>query len=341
MDINNRRYTGSKFKLINWISEVLRKHCLECSSMFDVFGGTGIVTASLIDEYDHFIINDFLFSNEVIYKAFFGKEGYNYDVVKSIAEEYKELDYKSLCDNYVSKNYGDKYFRYEDAKAIGYIREDLEIKKNNQEINEKEFNILLASLLYSFDRCANTVGHYEAYIKNKQIRTKFEFDLIEPIDIKGKRVSIYRQDSNELAKEVKADIAFIDPPYNSRQYSRFYHVMENITKWEKPQLSGVAMKPPEENMSEYCRNNAVRAFKDLIDSLDVKYIAVTYNNTYNSKSSSSRNKITLDEIENILGTKGETIVYEKDHQCFNAGKTEFNGHKELLFITKVGKINAK
>ena len=43
------------------------------------------------------------------------------------------------------------------------------------------------------------------------------------------------------------------------------------------------MKPPAENMSEYCRNSAAAQFADLVDNLDVKYIAVTYNNTYNSK----------------------------------------------------------
>lgn len=39
-------------------------------------------------------------------------------------------------------------------------------------------------------------------------------------------------DANQLVRKVKADIAFIDPPYNSRQYSRFYHILENIVQWK-------------------------------------------------------------------------------------------------------------
>ena len=35
--------------------------------------------------------------------------------------------------------------------------------------NEKEYNILLASLIYSMDRVANTVGHYDAYFKKENI----------------------------------------------------------------------------------------------------------------------------------------------------------------------------
>ena len=112
--------------------------------------------------------------------------------------------------------------------------------------------------------------------------------------------------------------------------------METIVKWEKPKLVGAAMKPPEENMSNYCRNSAPTVFEDLIQSLNVKYIVVTYNNTYDSKSSSSRNKITLEQIKKILEAKGETKIFETDYHRFNAGKTDASNHKELVFITKVG-----
>lgn len=335
MKINNRRYTGSKYKLMPWIRELILQHCPQHDSLFDVFGGTGVVTAELLDITSNNIINDFLFSNEIIYKAFFGKDEFNAEKISEYIIRYNAIEKSTLEDNYVSENYGDKYFRYEDAKLIGYIRENLQKEYEDGEIKEREFCILLASLLYSFDRCANTVGHYEAYIKGKEIRSEFVYELIEPIQTEN-IIEIYREDSNELAKKVIADIAFIDPPYNSRQYSRFYHVMETITKWEKPKLAGVAMKPPEENMSNYCRNSAPVVFAELIESLKVKYIVVTYNNTYDSKSSSSRNKITLEQIQSILEKKGETQIFETDYHRFNAGKTDASDHKELVFITRVG-----
>ena len=109
----------------------------------------------------------------------------------------------------------------------------------------------------------------------------------------------------------------------------------NLIQWNKPALFGVALKPEPENMSVYCTVNAKVAFRDLIENLDVKYIAVSYNNTYNSKSNSSENKIKLETIEEIMNKKGKTKVFECSHRFFNTGKTEFNDHKELLFITKV------
>lgn len=335
MKINNRRYTGSKYKLMPWIKELILKKCDAHDVLFDVFGGTGVVTAELLDIIQTAIINDFLYSNQIIYNAFFGSARYSVKKLNAYAEKYNSIDKTSLPDNYVSENYGDKYFRYDDAKLIGAIRQDIYEARNKKLINPREHDILLASLLYSFDRCANTVGHYEAYIKGKEIRSEFVFELIEPIQTNCK-IEIHRTDSNELANKVKADIAFVDPPYNSRQYSRFYHVLETITKWDKPELKGTAMKPPEENMSEYCRNSAPVAFADLIKKLQVKYIVVTYNNTYDSKSSSSRNKITLEQIKDILQSKGETEIFEKSYHRFNAGKTDATDHKEIVFITRVG-----
>lgn len=333
----NRRYTGSKYKLMEWIRELIKDNC-EGKTFFDIFAGTGVVTEYLINDYEKFIINDFLYSNEVIYKGFLLQENYDIDKLSNIVEIYNKKDRTKLKDNYVSINFGNKYFNDNDAKIIGKIREDLENKIFKKEINNKEYYILLSSLLFSVDKIANTCGHYDAYRKIDNIESKFKYELILPIKLdKKQKIEIFREDSNELVKKVKADIAFIDPPYNSRQYSRFYHVLENITKWEKPELYGTALKPKEENMSEYCKTSAPKIFKDLIDNLNVKYIVVTYNNTYNSKSSSSKNKITLEEIKEILEEKGKTKVFDKPYKFFNAGKTDLKNHKEYVFITKVEK----
>ena len=37
-------------------------------------------------------------------------------------------------------------------------------------------------------------------------------------------------DTNELAPEIEADLVYIDPPYNSRQYCDAYHLLENVAE---------------------------------------------------------------------------------------------------------------
>lgn len=331
IDIENRRYIGSKAKLLDWIFGHVKKEC-KGESFADIFAGTGVVSAKAARIYNEIILNDLLHSNFAVYQGFFSQEEYNREKVYDFVSYYNSINSDDIEHNFFSKNFGGKFFSISAAKLIGYIREDL--KRRKGELNNKEYHILLASLLYSADKIANTVGHYEAYFKNSISEKNFSFRLIEPL-IKAGSVSIHREDANKLVHKLTADIVYIDPPYNSRQYSRFYHVLETLTLWDNPRLSGVALKRPEENMSDYCRIKASDVFADLIQNLKTKYIIVSYNNTYESKSSSSRNKIKLETIERILRAKGKTKVFKRDHRFFNAGKTNFDNHQEFLFITKV------
>ena len=227
----NRRYTGSKYKLTEWISGLITEHC-SGTSFCDIFAGTAVMSKQMLDTMDEVYINDFLFSNEIIYKAFFDQQKYDLNKLESIRNYFRSLDPNTISSNYVSENFGNKFFSNNDALLIGFVREYIE---QTTELNEKEKNILLASLLYSADKAANTVGHYDAYIKGKHIPDTFLFDLISPYQYNNKKVHISRKDANQLAKEISCDIVYIDPPYNSRQYSRFYHVLEYITSWKKPQ----------------------------------------------------------------------------------------------------------
>jgi adenine-specific DNA-methyltransferase len=328
--IHNRRYIGNKYKLTDWIFSILKKEC-KGRSFTDVFAGTGVVATVASKNYNKVILNDFLYSNYAIYKAFFDKGNWQPKKVNSIIQYYNGINGENLKDNYFSLNFGGKYFSMNSAKIIGFIRENIEENRNN--LTEREYNILIASLLYSIDKIANTVGHYDAYLKKKAVNDNFFIRSIDPIDIQ--EVLIFRKDANELVKNIKTDIAYIDPPYNSRQYSRFYHVLETLTKWDKPKLHGVALKPKPENMSDYCRSIAKNRLAELINNIKAKYIVVSYNNTYDSKSNSSQNKITLKEINDTLSKRGKTKIFEKSYRYFNVGNTNFKNHKEYLFVTHV------
>ena len=329
--IESRRYIGSKAKLSDWILHLINKEIEEKKSFADIFAGTASITNSALKYFETIITNDFLHSNHVIYKAFFENSEWDRTKMLEIIETFNHLENEIKEDNYFSEKFGGKYFHINTAKKIGYIRTEIEALK--AELSDKEYNILLSSLLYTIDKVANTVGHYDAYFKKKIIEPKLELKLIEPI--KTNKVSIFRKDANRLVRQIETDVVYIDPPYNSRQYSRFYHLLETLVKWDKPTLYGVALKPKPENVSEYCKIAAKNVFNDLIQNIKAKYVVVSYNNTYNSKSNSSKNKISLRQIETILNTRGETKVFENSHKFFNAGNTEFNNHKELLFITKI------
>ncbi|OOX94264.1 DNA methyltransferase [Campylobacter coli] len=344
-NLSSRRYTGAKSKLLESIDSVIKQNFdytqRKNLSFFDVFGGTGVVSEYFLKKphFNQFIINDFLHSNYAIYQGFFKQEAFSKDTLEKLVNTFNTID--SKAQNYYSSNFGDKFFSLKDSMKIGVIREEIENLKEANQINTKEYYILLSSLLYSLDRVANTVGHYDAYRKNITLKDKFIFELIQPILTESK-IEIFREDSNKLVKDFikekrKIDVAFIDPPYNSRQYSRFYHLLETITLNDKPKLHGTALKREPENMSRYCKVGAETAFSELCKDLSkiASFLVVTYNNTYTSKSSSSANKISLESLKTILESFGTITSHKIPHKAFNTGKTDFKNHMEYIFVCKI------
>lgn len=334
LTINNRRYLGSKYKLLDFIDETIKNNCGEYNSVFDVFGGTGVVSNYFSEKGKKIYINDILKSNYCIYRAFLGNEKFSENKIKKIIDEYNKIS--DLEENYFSKNYKNTYFSENDCKKIGYIREDINKKFENKEINKREKYILIASLLYSMDKIANTVGHYDAYRKKQKLDDCFEMYNLDINKNQTIKNEIYNMDSNELAKKIKADIVYIDPPYNSRQYGDAYHLLENVAEWKKPKVYGVAKKMDRSKIkSNYCTNKASNAFKDLIKNCNCKYIIVSYNNMGQKGNARSQAKISDTEILEILNQKGKVKVFEQDFNFFTTGKTHIDNHKERLFLCEV------
>jgi adenine-specific DNA-methyltransferase len=328
-NIQNRRYLGNKFKLLNSIKELIKKKCGNYSSFIDLFSGTGVVASSFNSDKVKIITNDLLYSNYVIAKSFF-------EIKKSPVVLLKKIEslnsIKTDKANYFSKHFGSKYFTRDNAIKIGAIREKIE----KISINANEKFILITSLIYAADRIANTVGHYDAYREKLDMKGKLEL-LLPNIDYsKNKNNKVYCMDSNILANEIKGDVVYIDPPYNSRQYSDTYHLLDNLALWKKPEVFGKAKKMDRSHIkSKYCSKDAVLEFQGLITKLNTKHIIVSYNNTENTKHGRSNAKISFNQIKNILMKKGKTEINQIDFKAFTTGKSKTDNHKEILFYCRV------
>ena len=331
--INNRRYLGSKQKLIPFIKEVIAQECKDIKIFADIFAGTGIVAYEFNDINTKIIVNDILYSNYLVYITWFSDDDYDFDKISKIIREFNHIVVTK--DNYVSKNFGDTYFTIENARKIGAIREEIELMTD---ITPREKAILITSLLYAMDKVANTCGHYDAYRKI--------LDTTEPLylqvpAIKSKAINkgnmIFNEDANKLVRRISSDLVYVDTPYNSRQYSDSYHLLENIARWEKPEVSGVARKMVDrsEIKSNNCTIKAPEVFDDLIANIDSKYILVSYSNIGQKGNGRSNAKISDEEILESLGRKGKVKIFHTDFQYFTTGKTQLEDHKERLFLCKL------
>lgn len=327
--INNRRYLGNKFKLIPFIKRIVSEECEKVNTVADIFAGTGSVASAFLDK--KIITNDNLYSNYICHIAWFSPQFYSAEKIIEMIQEYNSMTI--IEENYMSLNFADTYFSEEDCKKIGFIREDIEVQFHEGVINERERALLITSLLYAMDKIANTCGHYDAYRQGVAFEKHIELAVPMPEENLNPNNICFQRDTNELVKEIEADLVYIDPPYNSRQYCDAYHLLENVARWEKPEVFGVAKKMDRSHLkSEYCTKSAAKAFEDLIDSIQAKYILLSYNNMAEKGNDRSNAKISDEDIYRILGKKGTVKVFSEQYKPFSTGKSDIKGNEERLFL---------
>jgi adenine-specific DNA-methyltransferase len=237
----------------------------------------------------------------------------------------------------MSINFSDTYFSHDDCAKIGFIREDIESRYHSGEINLRERAILITALLYAMDKIAKTCGHYDAYRQGVEFDMHLELQFPMAYTDNNEQNECFNMDSNELALQIQADLVYIDPPYNSRQYCDAYHLLENVARWEKPEVYGVAKKMDRTNLkSRYCTRSAAIAFEELIQRLNCRYILFSYNNMATKGNDRSNAKISDEDIFRILQAKGEVRVFSEDYKAFSAGKSDISDNRERLFLCVCG-----
>ena len=142
---------------------------------------------------------------------------------------------------------------------------------------------------------------------------------------------MYNLDSVNLIHNIKADIVYIDPPYNHRQYAPNYHILETIAKYDNPEIKGVAgLRDYSKQKSKFC--NKITALEELEK--------IVSNNNYKSLilSYSSEGVMPQNEIINILSRQGSIELVEFDYLRFKSNSNGLSKTKkfikEQLYILK-------
>ena len=332
IDINSRRFLGNKYKLLPFIKKIATENCKELNVVADMFAGTGVVSSAFQDK--QVITNDILFSNYVCNLAWFSPIPYNSEKIRELLSFYNSADVYEQ--NYMTLNFSNTYFCESDCAKIGYIREDIEKRYQGGKLNEREKAILIASLLYGMDKIAKTCGHYDSFRKDVDFDAHLVLSYPHVYEDNNEKNISFNMDSNKLAKKISADLVYLDPPYNSRQYCDAYHLLENVARWNKPEVRGVARKMDRANLkSDYCTQKAVEAFEDLIEHLSCKYIMLSYNNMAEKGCERSNARIPDKDILRILKKKGAVRVYSESYKPFTTGKSQIKDNEERVFFVTV------
>lgn len=331
--------------MLDNINDVIKENTKNVNTVLDVFSGSGVVATNFKKSNYAVRTNDALYFSYVLNRGTiclnkipkFRGLGIKDPISYLNQLKIENTDF-TLDDCFIYKNYSPNddcsrmYFQNENAIKIDLIRLTIEEWKNAGRIDEDEYFYLLSALINAVPFISNITGVYGAYLKHWDVRTYNDLTLTAPEIVKSrKKHYAYNMDAKELAKDVKVDLAYLDPPYNERQYLPNYHVLETIAKYDNPELHGVTgMRDYSEEKSDFCqKTKAAEAFRELLSNIDAKYILVSYNN---------EGLLSTEELSEIVRSSGVASsfqLFEYDYRRYkNKIPNNKAGLKEQIYFVK-------
>ena len=317
-------YIGSKNKLSEWIKTTVENTIstpLDEVIFCDLFAGTGIVGRKFKPFVKQIIANDVEYYSYILLKNYIG----NHQEISSAANYIQQLNELNGKKGFIAEEYGENgkanrlFFSEENAQKIDACRQQIEKWKIEGEISKNTYYFLLASLLESADKIANTASVYGAFLKKIKPSASKKM-IIKPAGFSPteNEHQVFQQDGNQLIQQIKGDVLYLDPPYNARQYGANYHLLNTIAKYDTFVPKGKTGLP-DYYKSAYCKKSEVaNAFKKLIENAQFSYIFLSYNN---------EGLMPPETIKEIMQQYGNYSLQTKNYQRFKADKTEKRNHK--------------
>lgn len=341
--MNTLNYIGSKQTLCPVLTDIISTEISDLNSLsfLDMFAGTGSVGFRFQEITNICSANDLEYYSFIINNALL-KCSYS-TKLQQIIDHFNTLD---GVDGLIYKNYSENddcermFFTTQNARKCDAIRIHIEQLNESHLIEQNEYYFLLASLIVSMDKVANTSCVYGAYLKEYK-KSALKQMIVIPIHKKTDvNPSNLNQVFNNTAEELSQtdnyyDVVYMDPPYNQRQYSANYCPLNYIAYYsDKIVLKGKTGMIDGYNKSNFCSKSKVYdSFKTILDNMKCKYIFISYNN---------EGLLKYDELLELFGSYGELKLYKIVYKKFKA-QQKVSGdtvYEYLWFINKTEKPSA-
>ncbi len=327
-------YIGSKKRLLPFICATISNLdgiTLQESVFCDLFAGSGAVGAAFKTKVTQIISNDVEYFSYVLNRHRIGNT-----VPLEIEDIFEELNALEGVEGFVFKHYCKhatnerEYFSGENGQKIDAMRQKIGQLHHDKHIDDNSFFYLLASLIQSCDKVANTASVYGAYLKTLKDQAKKSI-VIEPMsyEMSSRHHCVYNKNASELIRMISGDILYLDPPYNVRQYGADYHLLNTIALYDTFEPQGKTGRR-EYYRSVFCKKReAALALESLIQKAAFTYLVMSYSND---------GILTLQDIKNIMKPYGSYKVVATEHKCFGR-KREERSTMEYLHILKKTREN--
>jgi len=332
------KYLGSKRTLLPLIVSTIES--LEgVHSVVDLFSGTSRVGHALKKAGYKVLSND-----HNAYAATLARCYVQADV--SIAKEAEPLlnTLQTLPPKpgYFTQNFcqDSRFFRPENGALIDAMREAIAAWSLSEELEA----VLLTSLMEAADRVDSTTGVQMAYLKEWAKRAHNPISLRMPKllpQASAGKGSAHQLEALQAARDLRADVVYMDPPYNQHKYVGNYHIWESLVLWDKPEVYGIARKRVDvrERKSPFNSKPKFRAhFESLIQAVDARYLLLSFSN---------EGFLSREDMLEILSKRGEVQVIEQDFKRYvgaqigihnpsgeKVGQVSHTRNKEYLFVVR-------
>lgn len=186
-------------------------------------------------------------------------------------------DFTDLEHHLFLKYYSGTYWSYDQCIWIDALRKVADEYKGSP-----LYYVILSSLMFAMSYNSQSTGHYAQYRDATNEKSKNDiliyrmrkiwpyFDkkfqelknFLDPIDRQHRVTSMDYADCLEL---INPDtLVYADPPYCFVHYSRFYHALETLVKYDYPKIDFKGRYREDRHQSPFCRKTEVKeAFRVL------------------------------------------------------------------------------
>jgi len=231
--------------------------------------------------------------------SYIGKNTFK-DVLK-IEELEKDLvnhKFAPKFDHLFTQNYSGTFWSFDQCVYIDVISSLAKHKYKGTFL----YNVIMSSLMFAMSYTSQSTGHYA------QFRELTEENLEDILSYRNKSIidlfmqkfvslrNIYNGDNNTdfkhtsitesydlVLKEIESNsVVYADPPYQFVHYSRFYHALETLIRYDYPEIKHKGRYRTDRHQSPFCIKTKVEsAFRSMFELTFSKksHLVLSYSNT--------------------------------------------------------------
>lgn len=321
------RYIGNKTKLLPQIMEAISSVAPAGAVVADLMCGTGAVSEALRLANFKVIASDLMtysYHHAVVRLNLDGAPSFDGLGGKTYGDVIQELNLLPGALGLFHREYSPdgrpgagcaprRYFTAANASRIDAMRATIRAWAHRGVLSRTEESLLHHDLLLAANRVANIAGTYGHF------RSLWSTSSLRPIELRpadfqrsgGTDHQVLQGPAERVAKGLKADVCYLDPPYMKRQYAANYHLLETIARGDDPEAIGVSgLRDWWDQYSDFCSKRRIRdAFRTIVDGMDCGHFLISY---------SEDGLLTRAELTELLATLGHVEVREVPHVRFRS-----------------------